>query len=162
VVWVLERYPRLGPPHYDDTSEDEVDEPVDQTKPRPMTETRGRGLSTRGRSPRTRGGRPPRVRGTGGGRPPRVRGRSRTVNRHRQPEPESSSWEEVDEEHDAPYQYTFQYSEISGPKHCSPTNSKPINYFNLLFMVNLFQTFVEHKSVGTTVYCKTTAKFVTI
>lgn len=53
-----------------------------------------------------------------------------------------SSWDEVEEGSDAPYNHSFTYSEISGPKHCPPPNSKPIEYLTLFFTTTIINVFV--------------------
>lgn len=97
----------------DMSSDSEEDE--DQPRPRPVVQ---------------RGGRPSTI-----GRP---RGRQNVA----QNDEESSSWDEVEEGNDPTYNHQFTYAELSGPKHCPPQNSKPIDYFNLFFTTTILTSFV--------------------
>lgn len=71
------------------------------------------------------------------------RGRTRPTVRQRQASPDSSDWEEIDDGEDVGYVNSFNFGEQSGPKHCPPQNSSPIEYFNLFFSLALLETFVR-------------------
>lgn len=83
-------------------------------------------------------------------REPRGR-RSQGRGRVRRPQPvgprnnhdsDSSEWEEVEDGNDPEFPATFNFAELSGPKHCPPRNSRPLTYFYLFFTNVLLNTFV--------------------
>lgn len=57
--------------------------------------------------------------------------------------PDSSEWEDVENEGDTGYSHNFNFAELSGPQRCPPRNSDPIAYFYIFCTVNLLSTFAS-------------------
>ncbi|KAG8333728.1 hypothetical protein J6590_104601 [Homalodisca vitripennis] len=123
-------FPTRFAPYDTDTSDSEVDEPSQPTRPRTMARGTGSNRGPRGNRPR----------GTRLGRGDNVPSNTPT---QQEPADDCSSWDEVDEGNDEPYNHPFQFYEICGPKHCPPQNSRPISYFSLFFTATLLETFVR-------------------
>lgn len=108
------------------SDEDEPDNPTIPARNRPRMR-----IGNVNRGPRGR-----RRQGRGGNQ------RTRPIDQRNENGSDSSDWEEVEDGNDPGFPETFQFSEVSGPKHCPARNASPKSYFDIFFTNVLLHTFV--------------------